>query len=433
MGIAIGIALGTTRSSCAFVSNGKPRMLTTSDGARSFPPGFAVGEQRVRRVDAVELGAALRRIKAAAEAALGDEVHGAVLTVPASFDERERDAVRSAGGLAGLRVLYVVGERQAAAKAHALGLGPATTQRVAVYNLGHRTFELSILDIGHRTASVLATGGDTFGGVDFDLRLTRWALQEFARQSGVDLSGDPSAVGRLRDACEQAKIRLSTETETELSVERIGLRLSVTRAQLEALTGELVDRSIAVCERILREAGTTWGALDQALLVGGPSRMPLVRSRLGAFVATPEGFSPDEVVAIGAAMVADGWSGTPSEWMGMLEPLPMAIAVDTGDGAMRELFARYSPMPDFKTRVVTTSRDDQRSIVLRIYRGGSNDAAENELVDTFSLSGLREAPRGEVRVEVQFQLDSEGNLSVFAWDADTTGEISIDPPSIPLG
>jgi molecular chaperone DnaK len=491
MGKAIGIDLGTTNSCCAYVTNGKPQVITYRDGSRTIPSVFAIDKQgnrlvgseaknqaaanpnqtiaaskrligrsfgssamqKMQQVFTYELvegeqsevlikvadqvftleqisAAILRRIKESAEEALGDEVDQAVITVPAYFNDRQRQAVRSAGKLAGLKVLRVLNEPTAAALAY--GLGRTLNQRVAIYDLGGGTFDISIIDIKDKIFEVIATGGDTFlGGVDFDDRLMQWVLQVFVEQTDIDVSYDRSAVTRIRDASEQAKIRLSSEVETEINLPNIcqdddgnpvDMQLPVTREKLEELTEDLIDRSIATCERILQEASSSREELDEVLLVGGQSRMPLVRHKVEEFMGkTPSNkIHPDEAVAIGAAIMAHSLSSKAGpQDMTLLDVLPMAIGINKVDGTMHVLFAKNQPLPDYKTRVLTTSKDNQRSIMLRIFQGESKYVAENELLGTFVFSGLREAPRGHVKIEVTFHIDSEGILNLTARDIDT--------------
>jgi len=491
MGKAIGIDLGTTNSCCAFVSNGKPQVITYKDGSRTIPSVFAIDKsgnrlvgneakeqavanpdhtiaaskrligrsfgsnamEKMQQVFTYELvegessevlikvadqvftleqisAAILRRIKESAEDALDDEVDQAVITVPAYFNDRQRQAVRSAGKLAGLKVLRVLNEPTAAALAY--GLGRTLNQRVAIYDLGGGTFDISIIDIKDKIFEVIATGGDTFlGGVDFDDRLMQHVLQTFVDETDIDVSYDRSAVTAIRDASEQAKIRLSDEDSVKIFLENIcedddgdlvNLDMTITRDELEGLTEDLIDRSIATCERILQEAGSTREDVDEMLLVGGQSRMPLVRTKLKHFIGKEPSHKvhPDEAVAIGAAIMAHSLSSKAGpQDMTLLDVLPMAIGINKVDGTMHVLFAKNQPLPDYKTRMLTTSKDNQRSIMLRIYQGESKYVAENELLGTFVFSGLREAPKGQVKIEVTFHIDSEGILNLTARDVDT--------------
>jgi len=491
MSKAIGIDLGTTNSCCAYVRNGKPQVVVYRDGSRTIPSVFAIDKngnrlvgtdakdqasanpdhtiaaskrligrsfgsnamEKMQQVFTYELvegessevlvkvadqvftleqisAAILRRIKESAEDALNEEIDQAVITVPAYFNDRQRQAVRSAGKLAGLKVLRVLNEPTAAALAY--GLGKTLNQRVAIYDLGGGTFDISIIDIKDKIFEVIATGGDTFlGGVDFDDRLMQHVLQSFVDETDIDVSYDRSAVTRIRDASEMAKIRLSDVEQTEIVLDHIcddedgnavDLRMTVTRDKLEELTEDLIDRSIATCERILQEARTTRQDIDEMLLVGGQSRMPLVRSKLATFVGQDpsDKVDPDEAVAIGAAIMAHSLSSKAGpQDMTLLDVLPMAIGINKVDGTMHVLFAKNQPLPDYKTRKLTTSKDNQRSIMLRIYQGESKLVAENELLGTFVFSGLREAPKGEVKIEVTFHIDSEGILNLTARDIET--------------
>jgi molecular chaperone DnaK len=491
MGRAIGIDLGTTNSCAAIIQNGKPNVLTYKDGQKTIPSVFAIDKhgnrlvgseaktqaadnpmntvaaakrligrsfdskavdqfQQVFTYELVEgessevlikvsdqvftleqiSAAILRRIKEYAEESLGEEVDQAVITVPAYFNDRQRQAVRAAGKIAGLKVLRVLNEPTAAALAY--GLGRTLNQRVAIYDLGGGTFDISIIDIKDRIFEVIATGGDTFlGGVDFDDRLMQHLLGRFADDTGVDLSYDRSAVTRLRDEAEAAKIRLSSLESTRIHVpnigedddgERVTLDYEIARATLEELTVDLVDRSIATCERILNEASSTREQIEEMLLVGGQSRMPIVRAKVEAFAGKPPSnrVHPDEAVAIGAAIMAHSLaSKASSSDVTLLDVLPSAIGISRTDGTMHVLFSKNQPLPDYKTRTLTTSKDNQRSIMLRIFQGESRNVADNELLGTFVFSGLRQAPRGEVKVEVTFHIDSEGILNLSARDRDT--------------
>jgi molecular chaperone DnaK len=491
MGRAIGIDLGTTNSCAAIIEDGNPRLITYKGGAKTIPSVFAidksgnrlVGEEAKRKAsqnpnttveaakrligrsfgsqaikkftqvftyelmegEASEVlikvkdqvftleqisAAILRRIKEAAEEALEEEIDQAVITVPAYFNDRQRQAVRSAGKLAGLKVLRVLNEPTAAALAY--GLGRTLNQRVAIYDLGGGTFDISIIDIKDKIFEVVATGGDTFlGGVDFDDRLMQYMLQKFLDEHDIDLSYDRRAVTMVRAAAEEAKIRLSSEMETRVQLpgiaedddgKTLALDQMVQRKLLEKLTGELVNRSVDTCRRILREAGTSRDQIDEILLVGGQSRMPLVRKRVADFIgkAPSRKVHPDEAVGIGAAIMAHSLSSKAGpQDMTLLDVLPMAIGINKADGTMHVLFGKNQPLPDYKTRTLTTSKDNQRSIMLKIYQGESKYVAENELLGTFVFSGLRAAPKGQVKIEVTFHIDSEGILNLSARDRDT--------------
>ena len=491
MGKAIGIDLGTTNSCCAYVANGKPEVITYRDGSRTIPSVFAIDKsgnrlvgteaedqqeanpentinaskrligrsfggnamEKMQQVFTYELvegessevlikvadqvftleqisAAILRRIKESAEDVLDAEVDQAVITVPAYFNDRQRQAVRSAGKLAGLKVLRVLNEPTAAALAY--GMGRTLNQRVAIYDLGGGTFDISIIDIKDKIFEVIATGGDTFlGGVDFDDRLMQWVLQTFVDEHDVDVSYDRRAVTRLRTASERAKIGLSDANQYRIQLAHIcddedgnaiDLDITVQRSLLEHLTADLIDRSIVTCRRILEEAKSNRGQIDEVLLVGGQSRMPLVRAKLKQFIGKSPSHKvhPDEAVAIGAAIMAHSLSSKAGpQDMTLLDVLPMAIGINKVDGTMHVLFAKNQPLPDYKTRTLTTSKDRQRSIMLRIYQGESHLVSKNELLGTFVFSGLRQAPKGQVKIEVTFHIDSEGILNLTARDIDT--------------
>ncbi len=491
MGKAIGIDLGTTNSCAAIVEGGKPRVITYKGGQSTIPSVFAIDEkgerlvghdakqqaqlnptntvaaakrligrnyhsktiEKVKQVFTYELvegessevlikvrdqiftleqisAAILRKIREVAEEALGAEVDQAVITVPAYFNDRQRQAVRAAGKLAGLKVLRVLNEPTAAALAY--GLGKNLNQRIAVYDLGGGTFDISVIDIKERIFEVIATGGDTFlGGVDFDDRVMQWVLESFQKAHGVDLSYDRVAIQRIRDAAEAAKIELSMVTRTRLHIpfiakseagDALEVDMELTREKLEELCGDLVERTIQTVERILREAGTTRQQIDEVLLVGGQSRMPLVQRRITEFLGRPpsKGVHPDEAVGIGAAIMANSLAAVQSnDDVTLLDVLPMPIGINKVDGSMHVLFQKNQPLPDYKTRTLTTSKDNQRSIMLRIYQGEATVCADNELLGTFVFNNIRSAPKGKVQIEVTFHIDSEGILNLTARDKQT--------------
>jgi len=489
MGIAIGIDLGTTNSCAAVIQNGRPIVITYPDGSKTIPSVFAIDKQgrALTGREAKELGdagstviaskrligrgagsdaikkmsqvftyeiqeskdkqvtikvkdqvftleqisaAILRRVKDNATEALGKKVDRAVITVPAYFNDKQRQAVRRAGKLAGLKVLRVLNEPTAAALAY--GLGRKLNQRVAVYDLGGGTFDISIIDIKHKVFEVIATGGDTFlGGVDFDDHVMRYLLAYIDKNWGVDLSYNRDAIARLRDASEQAKIALSSEDKVSLDLEDLGededgesirLQMDLSREKVEELTRELVERSIRCCEENFARAGTDRTEIDDLLLVGGQSRMPLVRAELEKFLGKKpsEKVHPDEAVALGAAIMAHSLAAKDktSEVM-LLDVLPMAIGLARPDGTMAILFNKNQPLPAYKTRVLKTFKTNQRSLMLRIYQGESQFIEENELLGSFVFRGLRQAPAGGVKLEVTFHVDSEGILNLTAKDQET--------------
>ena len=490
MARAIGIDLGTTNSCAAIMEAGRPRVITYKGGESTIPSVFAIDEEgnrlvgqeakrqaqlnpantvmaskrligrnfhsktidKVRQVFTYEMlegdnndvlirvkdqvftldqisAAILRKIKEVAEDALDDEVDQAVITVPAYFNDRQRQAVRNAGGMADLKVLRILNEPTAAALAY--GLGKNLSQRIAVYDLGGGTFDISVIDIKDRIFEVIATGGDTFlGGVDFDDRLMRFVLESFLEEHGVDLAWNRVAIQRIRDAAETAKIELSTLKSTRIHIPYITegddgaplhVEMPITRDDLEELTGDLVDRTITTCDRIFAEAGTSKTQVDEILLVGGQSRMPLVQQRVTEFIGKPpsKGVHPDEAVGIGAAIMANSLAGPDGGNVTLLDVLPMPIGINKVDGTMHVLFQKNQPLPDYKTRTLTTSRTNQSSIMLRIYQGESRLVAENELLGTFVFKGIRQAPKGKVQIEVTFHIDSEGILNLTARDKET--------------
>ena len=492
MGRAIGIDLGTTNSCAAIIENGKPKVIEHANGQKTIPSVFAIDKQgnrlvgeaaraqaaenpmntvaaakrligrnfgsqqidKMKQVFTYEIvegessevlvkvkdqiftleqisAAILRNIKESCEDAIGEEIDQAVITVPAYFNDRQRQAVRAAGRLAGLKVLRLLNEPTAAAIAYGYGRD-LNDQHIAVYDLGGGTFDISIIHIKEGRYDVRATGGDTFlGGVDFDDRLMQHLMTDFADRTGVDPSYDRRAVTLLRDGAEAAKIRLSSVEKTQIAIkdlveddegQSLAIDVEVVRDQLEKMTMDLVDRSIATCERILQEAGVAKSEIAEMLLVGGQSRMPLVRRKVKAFIGKDpsQKVHPDEAVAIGASIMAHSLAGKGgAQDVTLLDVLPSAIGISKPDGKMHVLFGKNQPLPDFKTKVLTTSKDNQRSIILKIYQGESSTVAENELLGTFVFAGLREAPKGAVKVEVTFHLDSEGILALTARDQST--------------
>ncbi len=489
MGKSIGIDLGTTNSCAAVMDGARPRVITQRGGSATIPSVFAIDEKgnrlvgheakrqaqlnpsntvmaakrligrnfhsktidKVRQIFTYEMlegensevlikvkdqvftleqisAAILRRIKEVAEESLGAEVDQGVITVPAYFNDRQRQAVRNAGKLAGLKVLRILNEPTAAALAY--GLGKNLSQRIAVYDLGGGTFDISVIDIKDRIFEVIATGGDTFlGGVDFDDRLMQFVLEDFHNAHSIDLAWDRVAIQRIRDAAESAKIELSSKKNTRIHIPYIAkgedgpldVDMEVTRDQLEELTRDLVDRTVDTCRRIFKEAGTDAKEIDEVLLVGGQSRMPLVQSAVTEFSGKPpcKGVHPDEAVALGAAIMAHSLASTSGNDVTLLDVLPMPIGINKVDGTMHVLFQKNQPLPDYKTRTLTTSKDNQRSIMLRIYQGESRLVAENELLGTFVFSGIRPATKGQVQIEVTFHIDSEGILNLSARDKAT--------------
>ncbi|MBT3218519.1 MAG: Hsp70 family protein [Proteobacteria bacterium] len=495
MAKAIGIDLGTTNSCAAVFLDGKPQVITFRDGARTIPSVFAIDKsgRAIVGKDAVDqaadnptntvmaskrlLGrtfsgpaidkmnqvftyefvegassevlvkvseqvftleqisaAILGRIKEQAEEVLLDDVEEAVITVPAYFNDRQRQSVRTAAKMAGLKVLRVLNEPTAACLAY--GLGRKLNQRVAIYDLGGGTFDISIIDIKDRVFETIAIHGDPFlGGVDFDDRVMQWILKEFLEETKIDVSYDRSSVMRIREAAENAKIELSTSLKTEIFLPNIGvddsgkqlsLKMEFSRQKLEELTGDLVDRSIVNSERTFVEADITRDQIDEILLVGGQSRMPLVRAKVQQFLgmAPSQKINPDEAVAIGASIMANTLASQTDgkSRITLMDVLPMAIGIKKPDGTMHVLFAKNQPLPDYKTRILTSSKDSQRSFLLRIYQGESDRAEANELLGMFVFAGLPPGPAGSAKIEVTFHIDSEGILNLSGRDT-KTGEL----------
>jgi molecular chaperone DnaK len=375
----------------------------------------------------------LGKIRDVATAHLGTEINRAVVTVPAYFNDRQRQVVYEAGRLANLEVVRIINEPTAAALAY--GARKRLTETIAVYDLGGGTFDLSVIAIRDRVFEVKATGGDTFlGGIDFDNALIQYVLSDFSAKHGVDLSPDPIAMQRIRDMVERVKIDLSSRHEVPVSIpfitmtaggQPLDLSMIVRREELEALTMHLVDRTFDTCARVIDEAGLMPNQLDQILLVGGQTRMPLIQDRIAKFFGkTPaKTVHPDEAVAIGAAIYAWSLSERSDLRFQLLDVLPMAIGIEAADKTLYHLFERNSSVPNQRQFSFTTHRDNQRDLVMRIYQGDKPAARENTLLGEFTFAGLREGPAGSVRVEVIFDVSAEGILSLQAKDLDTQAEM----------
>jgi molecular chaperone DnaK len=504
MARAIGIDLGTTNSCAAVLMGDELRVIPWPNGARTIPSVFAIDKSgkrligdeakdqaslnpentvtaskrligrsfdsdavaRMSQVFTYELvegqdsevlvkvagnlltleqvaAAILTRIKDNAQSQLGEPVDAAVITVPAYFNDRQRQSVRTAGRLAGINVLRVLNEPTAAALAY--GLGHQYDHRVAIYDLGGGTFDISVIDIRgkEKVFEVIATDGNTFlGGVDFDERVMQQVLKSFYLDHDIDLSFDRSAVTRIHDACERAKIRLSEVMATDIVIPNItkgddgvdiDLRFHLSRADLEQLTQDLVDRSLETCSRMLREKGLSPKSIDELLLVGGQTRMPLVRHKVETFFGRPgsDKVQPDEAVALGAAIMANALSARPgtAEAAGsdvtLEDVLPMPIGIGRPDGSMYVLFKKNEKLPLRRKRELTTSQDNQKSLVLRVYQGEGTRIQENELLGGFVFHGLRQGPKGTVRLEVTFHIDSEGMLKLEGRDKDTGEAVQV--------
>ena len=483
MAKVIGIDLGTTNSVVAVVEGGNPSVITNQEGSRLTPSvvGFTKdGETLVgqvakrqaitnpentvfsikrfmgRRYDEVlqetklvpykvvkasnndarvevrgkqfsppEISAMiLRKLKEAAEAYLGEKVTQAVITVPAYFNDSQRQATKDAGKIAGLEVLRIINEPTAAALAY--GLDKKKDETIAVYDLGGGTFDISILEIGEGVFEVKATNGDThLGGDDFDQKVMDWIADEFKKENGVDLRKDRMALQRLKEAAEKAKCELSTTVQTEINLPFITadatgpkhLVLSLTRAKLEALTADLVERTLGPCRQAMKDAGVSPGDIDEVILVGGQIRMPKVQEAVKAlFGKEPhKGVNPDEVVAVGAAVQGAVLTGEVKDLL-LLDVTPLSLGIETLGGVMTPLITRNTTIPTKKSEVFTTAADSQTSVEVHVLQGERPMARDNRTLGKFHLVGIPPAPRGVPQVEVTFDIDANGILNVSAKD-----------------
>ena len=488
----LGIDLGTTNSCMAVIEAGDPRVLENAEGARTTPSVVAVneksGERYVgmtakrqavtnpsntvfsvkrfmgRRYDEenvqrdinlvpfevkkhsngdahVSMGGKgyappevaamiLQKMKADAEAKLGEKVTQAVVTVPAYFNDSQRNATKDAGLIAGLEVLRIINEPTAASLAY--GLDKKTDEKIAVYDLGGGTFDITILQIGDGVFEVLATNGDTLlGGDDFDLRIMDWIVAEFLREQGIDLKQDRMALQRLREAAERAKVELTTLTETEINLPFITadasgpkhLVMTLSRSRLEQLVDDLVQRSIGPCRQALEDAGTDAGDISEVILVGGMTRMPAVQKAVvDLFGKEPhQGVNPDEVVAIGAAIQAGVLQGEVQDLL-LLDVTPLTLGIETLGGVNTSLIPRNTTIPTAKTETFTTAADGQTSVEVHVLQGERSMAGENKTIGRFMLDGILPAPRGVPQVEVTFDINADGILEVSAKDKGTGKE-----------
>jgi molecular chaperone DnaK len=372
----------------------------------------------------------LQEMKIIADDYLGTPVHKAVVTVPAYFNDNQRQATKDAGAIAGLEIIRIINEPTAAALA--FGYGKKLDETVAVYDLGGGTFDVSILEIGSNGVfRVVATTGDTFlGGEDFDARILDWLVEGFAHQHGIDLKQDRMALQRLKDAAEKAKCELSMVEEAEINLpfvistgrnEALHLQRTLSRATLNQLTEDLVERTIDICREALLDAGMDIGEIDDVLLVGGMTRMPAVNQAVANFFGRRPNQSvhPDEVVALGAAIQGAALVQHADDSMLLLDVTPHALGIMTAGSHFEELIAHNTTVPTSSAKVFTTSRDNQTAVKILVMQGDSPNAAENELLGEFILTGLRRAARGEVEIEVNFQIDTDGIVSVSARDLET--------------
>ncbi len=489
MGRIIGIDLGTTNSVVAIIEGGDPEVIPSSEGSRLIPSVVSqnptTGERMVGQVarrqaivnpentifsikrfmgrkfsDAevqhglqfipyqvseapngdvrVMIGGKeyappevsamiLAKIKADAEAFTGESITQAVITVPAYFNDAQRNATKDAGKIAGLDVLRIINEPTASALAY--GLDKKVDQTIAVYDLGGGTFDISILDVGDGVFEVKSTNGDTFlGGDDFDQRIIDYIADEFQREQGIDLRSDRQALQRLKEAAEKAKIELSTVTQTDINLPFITadasgpkhLNVTLTRAKLEQITDDLIERSIEPCKQALQDAGLTADDIDEVILVGGMTRMPAVQEAVRKiFDREPhKGVNPDEVVAVGAAIQAGVLGGEVKDIL-LLDVTPLTLSIETLGGVATSLIDRNTTIPTRKSQVFSTAADNQSEVEIHALQGERPMAADNKSLDRFTLQGIPPAPRGLPQIEVTFDIDADGILKVSATDKAT--------------
>ncbi len=477
MGKAVGIDLGTTNSVVSIIEGGEPTVIANSEGSRLTPSvaGFNKNGERLvgasakrqaiispeRTVISIkrkmgtndkvsidgkaytpeEISAMiLQKLKADAESYLGQPVTDAVITVPAYFNDAERNATKNAGEIAGLNVLRIINEPTAAALAY--GLDKKKDEKILVFDLGGGTFDVSLLEIastadGGAVVEVLATHGDThLGGDDWDQRIVEYVSGEFQKQNGIDLKKDRQALQRVREASEKAKIELSNVTQTNINLPFISmtpegpahLDVNLTRAKFDELTADLVDRCRIPFEKALSDANMKAADIDEIVLVGGSTRMPMVQElvkKLGGGKEPNKGVNPDEVVAIGAAVQAGVLSGETGNKILLLDVTPLSLGIETLGGVMTKLIERNTTIPTRASNVFSTAEDGQTSVHVKVYQGEREIAAANKLLGDFQLAGIPPAPRGIPQIEVTFDLDANGIVSVSARDKATGREQKI--------